>query len=77
VFPVRYGLNLYILFGRNAAFKGLKMTSVCPEFKNAELRISYKQYILYKIKGKVVPVYLFKHYVMKTYGGVEVQLHLS
>jgi hypothetical protein len=25
VFPVRYGLNLYILFRRNSVFKGLKM----------------------------------------------------
>jgi hypothetical protein len=28
------------------------------------------------IKGKLVPVFnQFKHYVMKTYGGVEVKLH--
>jgi hypothetical protein len=25
VFPVRYGLDFYILFGRNSVFKGLRL----------------------------------------------------
>jgi hypothetical protein len=34
----------------------LEMTSVCPACENAELRISYKQYILYALsKIKILP----------------------